>query len=67
MFAKGDYIQVTNHGVTDMKTRLYIVWIKGDRAATERRIEAHVKADALFIYARQYGIKSFTCDAMLVR
>jgi hypothetical protein len=50
-----------------MKNRLYIVWIKGDRAATERRIEATVKADALLTYALQIGVKSFRCDAVLVR
>lgn len=50
-----------------MKNRLFYIWIKGQRNSSEKLIEAAKRADAIFIYARMYGLKTFQCDGKLVR
>ena len=49
------------------KNRVYTVWIKGQRATTERLVEAPFKLNALIKFAAERGIKSYQCDGLLAR
>jgi hypothetical protein len=47
--------------------RAYKVWIKGNRFATQRRIFAKVKADAVATFANEHNVQTIACDAMLCK
>ena len=48
-------------------TRTYKVYVKGNRAATERTIVAKDKGAAIWRYSLDWGVKSYTVDAVWIK
>lgn len=49
------------------KERDFVVWVKGKRISTAATVRAAYKLDAIFIFARNLGLKTIQCDAVLAK
>lgn len=49
------------------KDKTFKIWIKGNRLGTEREVIADNRAMALIKAGNMFCVKSFNCDAKLLR
>ena len=58
---------MTRNALRARGERSYWVWIKGDRTATQTVVSADKKDEALWKYAKRYGVKTVACDGSWIR